>query len=59
MEHSHSVGAFACGGVWVVVKYFLDQCLLNTVLQIKQVRNASWKTVILGFPQCYYSIDQL
>jgi hypothetical protein len=50
------VGAFVCGGSWVAVKYFLDQSVLDTVFHITQVRNASWKSVILGFGQRCYSI---
>jgi hypothetical protein len=55
MEHSHSVGAFVYWGMWVVVKYFLDQSLLDTLFHITQVRNDSWKLEILSFAQCCYS----
>jgi hypothetical protein len=41
-------------GVWVVVKYFLYQCLLGTLFQIMQVTNASWKSLISGLAQCCY-----
>jgi hypothetical protein len=47
-----------CVGVWVVVKYFLYQCLLGTDFQILQVNNTSWKSHILGLPQRCYSKDQ-
>jgi hypothetical protein len=36
MEHSHTVRAFVSWGMWVVVKYFWDQCLLGILDQISQ-----------------------
>jgi hypothetical protein len=51
MEHSHSVDAFVCEGAWVAVKYFRDPCLVGTLFQIMQVRNASWKSVISSFAE--------
>jgi hypothetical protein len=59
MEHSHSVGAFVFGGSWVAVKYFLDQSVLDTLFHITQVRNDTWKSEILGFAQCWYSMGQV
>jgi hypothetical protein len=59
MEHSNSVGAFVSGGKWVFVKYFWDQCLLGTLFQITEVRNASWKSEISGFAEYCCSVGQV
>jgi hypothetical protein len=41
------------------LKYFLDQCLLDALILIMPVKNASWKAVISGFSLPCYSLDQL
>jgi hypothetical protein len=46
MELSHTVGVRVCVAAGVISKYFLFLCLLNAVLQIMQVCNASRKTLI-------------
>jgi hypothetical protein len=52
---------FVCGGVWgvgdssVVVKYFPYLYLLDTLFQVMQVSDASWKSLISGLTQGFHS----
>jgi hypothetical protein len=59
MELSHTVDVFVCGGACVVVKFFLNLCLLDTLFQIMQVSKASWKSLISHLAQCCNSKDHL